>query len=563
MLVELRIRDVGVIDDVTIDLPAGLTVLTGETGAGKTMVVSALQLLLGGRADADRIRADADAAVVEARLVPPPAAAAEWLEDGEDELVVSRQVAAAATTRSKARINGRMAPVAALAACLGAAVELHGQNDSARLGTPAVQRDLLDRYGGASLRAALTAYRDVFDRWRAATRELTGLRANAQERAREADRLRFELSEIDAAAPVAADAGLPVELQRLEHAESLVQGAAAAGAALTDDGGARDGLGAALAALRAVEGVDPTLDALRERAESLAVEAQELGIDLAGYASQLELDPARLDALRDRHAALVRLTRKYGDAAPGALDLDGIDAYARLARIQLEDVEGTDERIGELDAAVAGLAAQLEQAARALRAERCSAGERLVAAVQAHLAELGMAAARMDVAVEAAEPAPHGADDVTFLLAANTGEPALALAKGASGGERSRVALALRVALADADDTPVLVFDEVDAGIGGETALAVGRKLARLAQGRQVLCVTHLAQLAAFADAHFVVEKSETAGRTVAALRRVEDAQRVSELSRMLSGTPDSPNAVRHAAELLDLARPAEVRGDD
>jgi DNA repair protein RecN (Recombination protein N) len=269
---------------------------------------------------------------------------------------------------------------------------------------------------------------------------------------------------------------------------------------------------------------------------------------LTTYAGDLELDPARLNDLRDRRMAISRLTRKYG------VDAAAVAAYAEEARTRLEVLHSGDERREALAAHVGELRGRVDRAAKVLREQRLAAGRRLAKAVDGHLAELAMTAARMTVEVEEAEPATTGADRIRFLLAANQGEPALPLGKAASGGERSRVALAVRLALADADDTPVLVFDEVDAGIGGATALAVGRKLARLAAGRQVLCVTHLAQLAAFADAHVVVSKATSGGRTSAGVRTLGEPDRVTELSRMLSGTPDSEAAVRHAEELRATA---------
>ena len=555
MLTELLIRGVGVIDDVALDLAPGLNVLTGETGAGKTMVVSALELLLGGRADADRVRAGAPAAIVEARLTPPPAAAGTWVDDGDDELVVAREVVTdrGQPARSRARLGGRLAPVSALAACLGTVVELHGQSEAARLAQPAVQRELLDRCGGPSLAAARSAYRASYDAWRAASEELTSLRDEERERAREVDRLRYELDEVDAAAPEPGEEDtLTAELGRLEHAEALAAAATEAAAAVTADGGARDALGAATAALRRCAGVDPALDALAARLAALASEAQEAGLELRGHADGVEADPARLEALRERQAELARLTRKYGSgpARPGEIDAGAVVAYADRARRRLAELESVQARADVLAGEAQRLEVQVGQAAGRLREERRGAGQRLAAAVAGHLAELAMAGARVVVEVDPVQPGAHGADRVAFLVAADPGQPPLPVGKGASGGERSRIALAVRLALADADDTPVLVFDEVDAGIGGATALAVGRKLARLARGRQVLCVTHLAQLAAFADAHFSVEKAPApGGRVTATVRRLDEAGRVRELSRMLSGT-GSELAASHAAEL-------------
>ncbi|MPZ74525.1 MAG: DNA repair protein RecN, partial [Nitriliruptorales bacterium] len=536
----------------------GLNVLTGETGAGKTMVVSALELLLGGRADADRVRAGAQAALVEGCLSTPPAAAAAWLGDADEELIVSREVSSsgAAGARSRVRIGGRMAPVSALVACVGAVVELHGQSDTSRLQRPSIQRGLLDRFGGESLRAAHDGYSAAYEQWVDAREELHRLRSSTRDRAREADRLRFELDEIAAVDPQAGeDQSLEEDMGRLEHAETLATAAQAAASAVTDDGGARDVLATAEAALRGAAGLDHRLDALSERLASALAEVQDAGLELHGYAADTESDPAALEALRDRRADLVRLSRKYGETAIGGIDTRGVLAYADRARAKLLTLDEGDERQEALEHQVSQFDQTLRTQAGRLHDERAGAGKRLTEIVEQHLAELAMPGAQLEVAVEPSDPAPHGADRVTFMLSANPGEAPLPIGKAASGGERSRIALALRLALADVDQTQVLVFDEVDAGIGGATAKAVGRKLAGLARGRQVLCVTHLAQLAAHADVHFRVEKRDTAGRTVAEVALVEESERVEELSRMLAGDPDSEIAVDHAAELLANAR--------
>jgi DNA repair protein RecN (Recombination protein N) len=548
VLEELLIRDVGVIDEVTLHLAPGLNVLTGETGAGKTIIVSALELLLGARTAAELVRAGAQVALIEGRFHPVPKEAGAWLADGDQELVVSREVLAGG--RSRARLGGRLASVSALADAVGSAVEIHGQTDSTRLLDPAKQRELLDRLTRPSPGGTLERYQDLYRRWRAATEALTSLCADARDRARELDRLAFELAEIDAVGPVAGEEeGLAVELARLEHAETLADAAAQASAAVAGEGGARDALGNAVAVLRAVAHLDPGLDALGARAEGLAAEAQDLALELTAYAESVELDPRQLEVLRERRAALATLMRKYGP------DSTAVVAYADEARARVAALRAGNDRTAELEAEVKRLAVAVDNAASDLRRARREAGEQLAAAVAVHLADLGMPCARMEVVVEEKAPGPNGGDRVRFLLAANPGEPALPLAKAASGGERSRVALAVRLALADADDTGVLVFDEIDAGVGGATALAVGRKLASLARNHQVLCVTHLAQLAAFADAHFVVEKRTVGGRTVAAVIRLDDESRVRELSRMLSGTPSSARAAGHAAELLSMAR--------
>lgn len=547
MFSELVIRNLGVIDDVTLDLAPGLNVLTGETGAGKTMVVSAIDLLRGGRADTERVRAGADVALVEGRMVPPPPTAGDWLEEGDGELVVSREVGG---ERSRARLGGRLAPASALAGTVGAVVEVHGQSDSARLTAPAVQRALLDRSGGAEVAGASAAYQQAYEAWRACLDELATLRAEDRDRARELDRLRFELDEIDAVGPQPGEEEpLQAALRRLEHAETLTHVAATAAAAIASDGGARDALGTAVAALRGTAGLDEVLDKLTARVEGAAAEVQDLALELRAYAEALEPDNDRLEQLRARRAALGGLTRKYG------ADAEAVAAYADDARRQVAALEGSGDRIAALEGEQGRLKEQLGAAAAQLTALRRAAGDELAGVVGRHLAELAMPSATLEVRLDAVDPGPSGADRVELLLSPHRGEAALPLARAASGGERSRVALAVRLALADADETPVLVFDEVDAGIGGEVARAVGAKLSRLARGRQVLCVTHLAQLAAHADAHFVVTKAERNGRAVAEVARLPEDERVRELARMLSGDPDSAAATDHAAELLAAAR--------
>jgi DNA repair protein RecN (Recombination protein N) len=559
MLEELRIRDLGVIDEAGLSFGPGLNVLTGETGAGKTMVVQALELLLGRRADADQVRHGAASALVEGRIGPAPRSAGEWAEDGE--LIVSREVSAADEgSRSRARINGRMAPVSTLAEIVGACVDVHGQHESVRLADPQAQRELLDRSGGDDLRRALDTYRAAWRTWTDERAERERLLGDARERARELDRLRFERDEIASAAPQPGEAArLDAELSRLEHAEGLLAAAGAAGDALGQEGAARDALGAAQAALRPATGLDPGLDALLARLESAAAEVQDLVMELRGYAEGLDIDPVRLEALRERRALLAELTWKYGpqEQPRGTVDTDALLHAADLLAQRLADLEDEGARAAASDARLTELEATVRACGAALRAERERAAAQLCVTVEAHLAELAMPGARLDVVLEPGEPGPHGMERVTFSLAANPGEPSLPLARAASGGERSRVALAVRLALADADDTPVLVFDEVDAGIGGAVAQAVGRKLAELARGRQVLCVTHLAQLAAFADVHFAVDKELRDGRTVATVRALDEDERVVELSRMLSGSPDSQLAAGHAAELREAARSA------
>jgi DNA repair protein RecN (Recombination protein N) len=551
MLDELHIRDLGVIEDVTLRLSSGLNVLTGETGAGKTIIVSALELLCGARASAPQVRDGAAVAVVEARLHPVPAAAEDWVDEHDEDLVVARELnVSAGGGRSRARVGGRLASVSALSTVSRAVIEIHGQDDSTRLGQPTAQRDLLDRYGGAPVAEAMAAYRAAYDSYEQARHELEGLRTEQRERVRERDRLQYELDEIDAVDPRPDEEhDLDNRLRLLEHAESLVMAAREAAGLLNHDGGARDALGAAVAGLRTVANVDPGLDDLHQQLERLASDVQQLGLDLSGYADGIAVDPEALELARHRRSALAQLARKYG------VDTREICEYAKRARSRVAMLEHDDEREDLLSRELAGLEHDVRAAAARLREARADAANELRYVVASHLNELAMPGARLEIRLTETPPGATGADRVDFLLAANPGEPALELGRFASGGERSRIALALRLALADADDTPVLIFDEVDAGIGGTVARAVGAKLAALARGRQVLCVTHSPQLAAYADAHFLVTKDTAGGRTRSQVAPLDRAARVDELSRMLSGTTDSDVAARHADELLTTAR--------
>jgi DNA repair protein RecN (Recombination protein N) len=555
MIEELSIRGLGVIEDARLTFAPGLTVVSGETGAGKTMLVTALSLLLGARADTNLVRTGSSAASIDAVIAPPPAEAAEWLDGEDDLLIVSREIPA--DGRSRARISGRLAPVSALADVLGRHVEVHAQHEHVRLARADVQRGLLDRFAGDPHDRVVRRYRAAFDHWRELDLRRRSLHDDARERARELDRLRAEIAEIDdAALDPEADGDLDAELELLGHAEELLDGTRTAMDAL-GTAGAQEPLGVAVDALRRLPVEDATLQELTARAESLAAEATELAADVRGFADGIAADPHRLATLQERKRAVAGLTRKYG------VDVDAVLAYADEARERLAVLEGQDADADALEGQLAEAHEQCRTAAEDLRRGRRAAGDRLAGIVDGHLADLGMPHARFEVAVEAladGQLTADGADRVTFLLAPNPGEPARSLAQAASGGERSRVSLAIEVALADVDDARVLVFDEVDAGIGGATAMAVGEKLARLAAGsgrrrRQVLCVTHLAQLAAFADVHHVVEKGIADGRTVTTTRAIAADDRVAELSRMMGGDATAEAGVEHARELMAQAR--------
>lgn len=574
MLEEMRIRSLGVIDDAVVELSPGFTAVTGETGAGKTMVVTSLGLLLGGRADAALVRIGAKAAVVEGRLTmaadAPAARRAEEagaeLDDGA--LLISRTVSAEG--RSRAHIGGRSVPVGVLAELADDLVAVHGQTDQQGLLRPARQRGALDRYAGDAVAAPLAKYTDAYRRLRAVAGELAELTTRARERAQEADLLRFGLNEIAAVEPLPGeDTELAAEAERLGHAEALASAASVAHAALVGEpedpaegGDATTLVGGAGRALEAVRSHDPALAALADRMGEIAILLADVAGELAGYADNLESDPRRLAVVEERRAALTGLTRKYGE------DIAGVLAWSQENAARLTELEGDDDRIGELTAEHATLLSELSSLAQALTDARTEAAARFAEAVTAELASLAMPHARVSFAVsQTDDPAgvevdgrpvaygPSGADEVELLLAPHPGAQPRPIAKGASGGELSRVMLAVEVVFAGSDPVPTYLFDEVDAGVGGKAAVEVGRRLAKLAKSAQVVVVTHLPQVAAFADRQLLVEKTNDGSVTRSGVTVLEGEDRVRELSRMLAGQEDSQTARAHAEELLATAR--------
>ncbi|MEW1791415.1 DNA repair protein RecN [Streptomyces niveus] len=570
----MRIRSLGVIDDAVVELSPGFTAVTGETGAGKTMVVTSLGLLLGGRADAALVRIGAKAAVVEGRLTmaadAPAARRAEEagaeLDDGA--LLISRTVSAEG--RSRAHIGGRSVPVGVLAELADDLVAVHGQTDQQGLLRPARQRQALDRYAGDAVAAPLATYTDAYRRLRAVATELAELTTRARERAQEADLLRFGLNEIAAVEPrPGEDTELAAEAERLGHAEALASAASLAHAALagnpedpSEGGDATTLVGGAGRALEAVRSHDPALAALADRMGEIAILLADVAGELAGYADNLDSDPLRLAAVEERRASLTGLTRKYGQ------DIDGVLAWAEENAARLTELEGDDDRIGELTAEHTTLLGELSSLAQALTDARTEAAARFAEAVTAELASLAMPHARVSFAVTQTEDpdgvevdgrvvayGPSGADEVELLLAPHPGAQPRPIAKGASGGELSRVMLAVEVVFAGSDPVPTYLFDEVDAGVGGKAAVEVGRRLAKLAKSAQVVVVTHLPQVAAFADRQLLVEKRHDGSVTRSGVTVLEGEERVRELSRMLAGQENSETARAHAEELLATAR--------
>lgn len=572
MLEEIRITHLGVIEESVLEVGPGLTVITGETGAGKTMVVTALGLLLGGRADAGAVRAGAQAARVEGVLTLDAAADGPLVSEVEEvggvmedgRLLVARQISAQG--RSRAYVGGAAVPVGTLAGLIAPRVAVHGQSDQHRLLQPEAQRHALDAFAGEQVSTLRAAYAEAYSAHRERARELAETLATLRERAREADVLRFGLEEIAAVEPVPGeDRQLASEEARLGNADTLRGAAETARQALSSDGDRPDVLGLTATARQQLDSVrehDPAAGELADRLAEVSYLLSDLAADVASYATGVDVEPARLAAVSERRAALTALQRKYGET------VDEVLAWAEQGSRRLLELDGTEDRVAELREEVAALRARLADLAGRLSAARAAAARRLADAVTTELAQLAMRHAVVEVQVRQQESAdglevdgrqvafgPAGVDDVDILLAANRGSDPRPLGRGASGGELSRVMLGIEVALADTRPVPTFVFDEVDAGVGGRAAVEIGRRLARLAGGSQVLVVTHLPQVAAYADRHVVVEKSHDGTVTTSGLVTLEDGARVRELSRMLAGLEDSATALAHAEELLATAR--------
>lgn len=614
----MRLRGLGVIGEAVLEFGPGLTVVTGETGAGKTMVVTGLGLLFGGRADPGAVRTGQASALVEGRiLVEATGTIAERvreaggeldeLVDGTAELIVSRTVGAEG--RSRSHVGGRAAPVALISELAEDLIAVHGQSEQLRLRSAVRQRQMLDRFAGAEVSELSAEYRTRWNRLRVVEAELHAIRTQTRERAQEAELLRLGLAEVERVDPrPGEDVDLRAESERLGHAEELRAASSTAQAALTgrddlslDEPDALALLTRARQALDQVRDHDAALAALADRLREVSMLVAEVAGDCASYSDRLEADPTRLAAVESRRAELGALTRAYGP------DVDAVLEWARASGLRLLELEGDEDRSLALDAERETLRRELGELAARLSRARLEAAARLGTAVSEELTELAMPHAELVVEVrqrpdedglavpdlpvrhgkgdkgsgggsgkgpgkgsgkgKAADPvsstAParllaagaDGVDEVELLLLPHPGAPARPLAKGASGGELSRVMLGLEVVLGGVDPVPTFVFDEVDAGVGGQAALGIGRRLGRLARSAQVLVVTHLPQVAAFADRHLVVTKAVTGEVTESGVTLLDEAGRVRELARMLGGMADSGSARAHAEELLATAR--------
>jgi DNA repair protein RecN (Recombination protein N) len=606
MLEEVRITGLGVIDDALLELSPGFTALTGETGAGKTMVVTGLGMLFGGKADPARIRPGQQRASVEGRLrVVRDGKAAQHVEeaggdlDEDGTLVLTRSVSTEG--RSRATAGGRTVNVSLLLGLADDLVAVHGQSDQQQLLKPGRQREALDKYAGGELAAVLGDYQRIYQRHRAVKASLAEITAATRERATEAEVLRGGLAEIEKLEPAEGEEeALRAEDERLANADALHSGASLAHEALQGDpSSGSEGadaltlLGHARSALDGVARYDAELASVGTRLSEAIYLLSDVAGELASYVQSVDADPARLAAVQERRSALGRLTRAYGYGGPYGLSKAVAEApagaaapaeaaaggavasepvlvqgtvsavldWGRNAAARLAELDSDDDTIAELAAEEASLAAEVMALAERLSGLREQAAERFAADVTTELTALAMPHARIAaVLARLDEPGPYGVDDVELRLASNPGSPFLPLHKGASGGELSRVMLAIEVVFAGADPVPTFVFDEVDAGVGGKAAVEIGRRLAKLARMAQVIVVTHLPQVAAFADNHLVVAKANDGTITSSGVIRLDHDGRVRELSRMLAGMEDSEFGQAHAAELLALAAEQAAR---
>ncbi len=570
MLRELRIQDFAIIDHLELTFERGLVVFTGETGAGKSIILDALDLLLGGRADVTLIRAEADLARVEAtfHLVGPEREAVhailrrEDLLDDQDYLTLSREVRREG--RSVARVNGATVHLSLLKELGEVLVDIHGQSEHLSLLNVRAHLGLLDRY--ADVQSLLSEYRQTYQTWQRVRRELDELRRTQRDADQRTEMLTFQAEEIEAARlRPGEDEELRQERDRLANAESLAALAQQALAALDegtpDSPAATDLLGQASQALHKLAQIDASQTALAQQAALLEESLADLARSLRGYLETIEYDPKRLNIVEERLDLLHRLTRKYGGT------IEAVLAYAVEARRQLEHISNATERIAQLEAEEANLLARLSAQAQALSQQRRQAAEKLSRAIEAELDDLRMAAARFAVDFQTRPdpnglPFPDGArvafdenglDKVEFLIAPNPGEGLKPLARIASGGETSRLMLGLKNVLARADEVPTLIFDEIDQGIGGRVGATVGEKLWLLSRQHQVLVVTHLPQLAAFGDQHFQVQKQVEEGRTLTRVTPLSGEARTLELAQMLGEV--SEGTLRSAYDLLQSAQ--------
>jgi DNA repair protein RecN (Recombination protein N) len=562
-LEEISIRSLGVIESSNIEFKPGLTVLTGETGAGKTMVLTALGLVLGSKSDSDLVRQGQERAIVTGKFAVPKDLATQIIDAGgeveEESVVISRTVSTAG--KSRVLVGGVVSSAAAVSSFASSLVEIHAQSSSSKLTKPGVARELLDRFAGVDL----TAYQQTFDQYQQMLRRINDLK----EQLSQADRQIAELSELaDEFAKLNPKSGELVEIEdeiaKLGSVEVLNQAVSAAlNLFENEDLSAVNMLQQIRKSLDQVNGKDKQLDAITERYTESLLNLQDISSDLTSYLSQLEADPNRFEKLQDRKASLNSLLKRYGkgsdkEAAFEQLLIDGKSAKERIA-----DLSGGDQRVAELQKEADSLFKQLQEQGLALSKLRKVNGEKLSSQVTDEVRSLSMPNASFVIEQTIGDVknsksfTSNGIDEISILFTAHSGGTALALNKVASGGELSRVMLALEVVIAEAEPIGTYIFDEVDAGVGGKAAVEVGRRLSKLSKSAQVIVITHLAQVAAWADNHLVVKKSENGLVTQSDVIEVSANERKIEIARMLSGQEDSQTAQEHAGELLAIVKNA------
>ncbi len=556
MIKEIYIRDLGVIREARLSFTEGLNVLSGETGAGKTMVLTALGLLLGGRADAAAVRAGSNALLVEGRWAPVPTEVKQRIEEAgssldEGELLANRSVSIEG--KSRAAIGGVSIPIGLLGELGEQLVVVHGQADQLRLKSASAQREALDSF--ASLSELLADYSEHFQAWQQANKNLKEVLNNKEANAREVAELLDDLKAIEAVSP---RAGEDVELRdlaaRMSNLEALRSAAASAHEALSSESDQLDVQTLLAAARRSLENqraLDSSLENIAEKLSEASYQVAEVALELSSYVSSLEAESELpLDEVQRRLADLNALNRRFGGT------LDDVFAHSEFASRRVLELDDSEDRIAALKQQIEAEGQALEALAEQLSAKRSAAAKLLASEVNTELAGLAMAGAELVVEVIQGEDfGPHGRDQVTILLRSYPGAEPRPIAKGASGGELSRIMLAIEVVLAKGVERPTFIFDEVDAGVGGAAAIEVGRRLARLSKQAQVIVITHLAQVAAFADNHQRVLKTQTGDITESDVASLVGQDREAELARMLSGLADSSTARQHAAELMSLAK--------
>jgi DNA repair protein RecN (Recombination protein N) len=556
---EILIRDLGVISEAKLEFGPGLTVLTGETGAGKTMVLNALGLLLGERSDSSAIRKGQEQAFVEGRWLLADSAVARIRELGieldDAELLVNRSVSAEG--RSRAALSGKSVPVGILSEIGEQLVVVHGQSDQIRLRSAAAQREALDQFAGEELAKVMNEYSGVYASWKQAATRLFEITTQLEARSREADQIRSAVEELTSLDPKPGeDIELAEKASKLTHLEELRIAATAAHSQLSSEGfddssDAITLIGKARRSLEAVSEHDPELAALAQQLKEIGFSLNETSASISGYLASLDIEGGQeLERVQQRRAELTSAMRKYGPS------LEEVISFLENSGARLLELDSSDKEIQELTALEDSLGKQAVSLAKKITELRTKAASSLAKSVTGELAALAMTGASLEVTVsEGSELGAHGADQVAILLSAYPGAEPRPLGKGASGGELSRIMLAIEVVLAGSELAPTLIFDEVDAGVGGAAATEVGKRLATLAQNAQVIVVTHLPQVAAFATRHLRVLKSVSDQYTATDVVRLEGEAVVEELARMLSGLSESESGKTHAKELLELAK--------